>query len=826
MSVAVGISTFAQLALAAAGRVENTTLTLPLTPQAEEGYKFVTSLASLTFSNPIALASPPGDSQRLFVVEQGGRIMVITNLAQPTKALFLDVSGTTIFAGERGLLGLAFHPNYASNGRFFVFRTCMARTGNQTRDWLHDRLSEFRVSSTNENRANPTEAILFQQYDSQGNHNGGDLHFGPDGYLYVSLGDEGGANDQGSNSQKITKDLFAGILRLDVDNRQDSIVPTPHPAVVAGAYRIPADNPFVGATTFLGAAIDTTKLRAEYWAVGLRNPWRISFDSLTGELWVGDVGQGVWESVFVTRAGANHGWAFREGPAAGPKAGVPDGFLTDPVFNYVAPIYSYDHGSGTMRGNAIIGGRVYRGTRFPALQGEYIFADYGSGNVWSLRRRSGLAPLVNRLTGESRITAFGIDPRNGDILACVASGSIKRLVGDGIIGDGPLPPTLAETGAFANLQTLTPNPGIVPYWIRLPFWSDSASKTRWFCVPSTNQFLTYTNAEAFGSPPGTVWIKHFSMMMTSGVASSVRRLETRFLVRNETGAYGVTYRWNSATNAVLVPEEGAEEMLTRVVDGLPVNRVWRYPSRAECMSCHTAAAGYSLSFTAAQTHQAANRTLATMIRDGYFWNPPSSTSSLRPLKVPTDESVSLHWRARSWLAVNCSYCHRPGGGGGGLFDLRLDTLTDRSGMINGALNDDRGDPANRVVVPGDLVHSQLWQRLQSRGPGQMPPLATVVADPDGVAVVRRWIQSLATPTLTIAPRLFARPTGEGLRLEILQPADRVIWIETADTLDSDTWEVRDVPGLEEASFPLDPQGIEVDLAPGESRFFRVRAEEP
>ena len=199
-------------------RVPNTTLQLPEVPGGF-GYRFVDGFPGVTLDNPLAITAPPGETNRLFIVEQPGRIVIITNLAIPTRTVFLDLTQTTLFGGEQGLLGLAFHPGFATNGLFFTFRTLnWAPPGSSP--IRHDRLSRFRVLPDNANRALPTsETWLFQEIDDYVNHNGGDLHFGPDGYLYVSLGDEGGGNDSGNNSQRIDGDFFAGLLRLDVDRR-------------------------------------------------------------------------------------------------------------------------------------------------------------------------------------------------------------------------------------------------------------------------------------------------------------------------------------------------------------------------------------------------------------------------------------------------------------------------------------------------------------------------------------------------------------------------------------------------------------------------------
>src|SRR6185369_6373883 len=304
------------------------------------------------------------------IVEQIGRIVVITNLASPTRTVFMDISSRVHFAGEEGMLGLAFHPGYLTNRYFFVdYVTWTNGVSSSTRQ---DRLSRFEISPTNPNQglAN-SEVILISQPDDFSNHNAGDLHFGTDGYLYVSLGDEGDANDTGANSQRIDKDFFSAMMRLDVDKLPGSLPPTPHPASSTN-YAIPSDNPFIGATQFNG--IPTTgNIRTEFWAVGLRNPWRFSIDYVTGLIYCGDVGQGAREEVDIIAKGGNYGWNYREGYIQRPGSGAPPA-----GFSSIPPILDYARtpSGATNVGNSITGGVVYRGNRISQLNGAYIFGDY------------------------------------------------------------------------------------------------------------------------------------------------------------------------------------------------------------------------------------------------------------------------------------------------------------------------------------------------------------------------------------------------------------------------------------------------------------------
>ena len=548
------------------------------------------------------------------------------------------------------------------------------------------------------NRADPdqadagSEVVLINQHDQEANHNGGDLHFGPDGCLYVSVGDEGGAGDTYQNSQRIDKNFFSGILRLDVDKRAGNPEPNPHPSVITTAsglagYSVPADNPFVGATRFNGLPVDPAKVRTEFWAVGLRNPWRFCFDPATGFLYCGDVGEDNWEELDIVVKGGNYGWNYREGLDEFPPG---SSRTTPPDFAPLPPILEYAHGTSADQGDSITGGVVYRGNRLPELAGAYVFGDYVSGNIWMLRYDGANTVPVGSLSARSGISAFGIDPASGDVLLADQNGdTVKRLVsGTGGSSDATLPPTLADTGAFRDLASLTPNPGIVPYDINVPFWSDNARKRRWFSVPDTNLKIDFDPARNWSSPAGTVWIKHFDLELTNGVAASARRLETRFLVRNSSGIYGVTYRWDSASNATLVPEEGLDETFT-ITEGETVRtQVWHYPSRAQCLLCHTTAAGLALGFNTPQMNRDVHygsgpeNQIAALNRAGYFSAPVARVNTLRALASPTDAAVSVDYRVRSYLAANCAQCHQPGAVAQGNWDARVTTPLSQAGIIN------------------------------------------------------------------------------------------------------------------------------------------------
>jgi glucose/arabinose dehydrogenase len=353
-----------------------------------------------------------GDA-RLFVAQQGGLIHIIKNgstLGTP----FLDISGRLVHGGERGLLGLAFHPQYASNGYFYVNYTYEVTPGGQ----LRSRVSRFSVSAGNADVADAgSELILLEFNQPFTNHNGGALQFGPDGYLYIASGDGGDSYDPQENSQN-TANLLGKVLRIDVNSTAGG---SSCNLAANGRYGIPAGNPLADGA---GGACD------EIWAYGLRNPWRISFDRQTGDLWIADVGQAAREEIDFQAAGSaggqNYGWDCFEGTVVNNMDRSPLCANNPPV---VAPVHEYDHAGGKC---SITGGYVYRGPALDGYTGAYFFADYCSDEMWTLRRTGG-APIVTKLTVTlsagvlNNIRSFGQDA-TGELY--VATGTAVFRVDD------------------------------------------------------------------------------------------------------------------------------------------------------------------------------------------------------------------------------------------------------------------------------------------------------------------------------------------------------------------------------------------------------------
>jgi glucose/arabinose dehydrogenase len=755
-------------------KVANTTLNLPDNLPSATGYVTQNALGNLTFSSPIDVASPPGVTNRLFVIERNLGIQIV-NLDTMTKATFLPLEQYLRDAGtplrtdsECGILSLAFHPNYNHNGFFYVFFS--VSLNNQ----LHQRVARFKASGTagNYHAAMVAEAStgspLITQRDEAGNHNGGDMAFGPDGYLYISVGDEGPQRDGANNARHIAKDFFGGILRIDVDRKAGSLTPNLHDesststvgdsAITAGSYTIPPDNPFVplaqgtGTATYNGFTFQKTAIRTEFYAIGFRNPWRFSFDPHTGRLFCGDVGQDAWEEIDLVTPGFNGGWSWREGrhnhvPATAPTS-PPANWTSDP------PIYEYNHSASSnppnpvINGSSITGGLVYRGDRLPELSGKYLFCDYNTGFIVALTEQpdgtwaGGSGGLGERIATDSGISGWGYDPRNGDALLCDITGSqVKRLARSGTSG-APPPATLSATGAFSDLATLTPNPGLVAYAPNVDFWSDYAVKSRWFAVRHLNDTIQFSADGVWTLPTGMVWIKHFDFPTTRANPDTIRRLETRFLVKTATDVYGLSYKWrDDQSDADLVAEEG----LSAPIPAANPAQTWRYPSRNECRTCHTPAGGFALSFNTRQmnrffqTSSQNENQLAALSSAGYFSSTVSNIHTLPAFAAADDESASLEWRVRSYLETNCVQCHQPGGASSGYWDARSTTPTDLAHLIEGPLVNDGGDPSNRLSIPGDTTRSMILKRLRGEGVPRMPPLATSERDLVAEQLLTRWI---------------------------------------------------------------------------------------
>jgi uncharacterized repeat protein (TIGR03806 family) len=869
--------TTVSITFSASLRIPNAALNVPSTPPVTT-YTTVPAFGALTFTQPINLATVAGDTQRLFVVERPGQIRVIPNVsaASPTSSLFLNLAALCASRGEtlltsvdRGLMSAAFHPQHTNAAhvgyrRFFVWYSVAA--GGQN----YYRISRFTTTADPNVADTTSEAVLIQQLDPNGFHLGTDMHFGNDGYLYVSAGDGGGQNDSRRYGQRIDLDFHCALMRLDVDKVPGNPEPNLHASVPRDAgiarYSVPASNPFVTANatvSFNGQNLPATSVRTEFFSVGLRNPFRFSVDAPTGEVWIGDVGQDAREEINLAANGANFGWSWREGTLNGPNVGE-----QLPGFSPTAPLHEYVIGNGTDQGHSVTGGIVYRGANLSGLTGTYIFADYVDGHIWALRRTPSVT--IERLTGNAGQVAFCADPSNGDVLmADIQEGRIQRLVAGADPGD--FPATLSATGLFADLTDLAPAPGVLPYFINVPFWSDFAQKRRWFTVPDAVSTMTWSRDGVWTYPDGTIWVKHFDLETTRGNPATAQRIETRLLVKNAAGSFGVSYRWNAAqTEATLVADGGEEFDINVIENGSPRVQHYRIPSRAECVTCHNPGAGHALSFTTRQLnrveaiHSFVGNQLTLLQAAGYFSNTTESPNLL-PRHLHADETqFPAEARARSYLAVNCANCHFAGSlMAPASFDVRAHLTLAQTGLINGAATQNGGNPLNRLIVPGDTTHSIVLNRVAvTNGFTRMPPLGSNELDPSAIALLTEWIGALPAQQTYAqwrlanfgsdtspegAPAFDADADGQSNEAEFLAgtapldgasfftpliesagahvsltlalPANRSAQIETS--LDLLNWTAWDIPG----NNALPTNGMPIQFsAPrtGDSQFFRAR----
>lgn len=740
----------------------------------------VPAFPNLYFTNAVGLAAIPG-TQQLVVWEREGRVWSFVNDSNATqKTLVLDIANQCQGWDDSGLLGLAFHPGFSTNRYMFVYYTWVVpgtvqgnantRPPTTITGAYHDRLSRFTLDANGV--AIPGSELVF--VDQIGNsvwHNGGGMFFHPqNGFLYWTDGDD--ANG-GLNTQIITRNLFSGVFRIDVDQRGGSIS---HPIVkqplngTTANYYIPNDNPFIGQPNVL----------EEFFCLGLRSPHRMTIDPPTGRIFIGDVGEGSREEVSVIEpgeAGLNFQWNRIEGL---------NGDLVPPYPGINRrPVIDYGHSEGF----AVIGGYVYRGSEFAEeLGGRYLFGDNGSRVVWVLDETTvpaGKIPLCvvpkgngpnsgNDYTG---LSSFGLDADN-EIYMCQLSsvgGRIFKLARTGPPpASRPLPALLSQTGAFADLATLTPATGLIPYTVNSPLWSDAAVKTRWLAVP-TNTTIAFAPTGEWSFPSGTVFVKHFALATNDTDPSLLRRLETRLLVRDTNGTvYGATYKWRpDNSDAELVSTLLNEDVLITTATGVRTQQ-WSYPGRQDCLRCHTVAAGGVLGVKTRQLngefHYLSSghndNQLRALNHIGLF-NPTLNEGDLPSYAhtVPlSDTNATLELRVRSYLDANCAHCHRPSGVPA-FFDARFDTPLNNQGLINGAVVNMLGIPGAKIVAPADLGRSILYQRDNSLATIKMPPLAKNVVDAEAMAVLAAWINSLPPPTpLTLSASAAPATTGPAPQL--------------------------------------------------------------
>lgn len=727
---------------------------------AAPGWIAVEAFPALSFDFPTIFEEAPGTG-KIFVAELNGRIYAFDNDPAVTeKQLVLDISDH-VQGLDCGLLGLAFHPEFGVPGspnRGYIYLQYPFKEDpivdqfppGDTHTRL--RLARFTVDLDTLQADPASELVLIDQEDEHIAHQGGAMYFHPeDGFLYYAVGDEGSHDCVLDNCQMIDKDLFSGVLRIDVDMRGGEIshpIPRQPASGTTANYYIPNDNPFVGQPGVL----------EEFYAIGLREPHRMSYDAIDDITWIGDVGQGRIEELNVLQKAGNYQWAILEGALQVFTREVP----ANPIGIWTDPVLALTHDESS----SIIGGYVYRGSKNPYLYGKYIFGDFVTGNIWALAytydgtRATVLDRellLASQFARNDGIVSFGID-RNNELYIVPAGPGSKIWTLARTDGFTNAPTRLSETGVFVDTASaeLQVSSGFVPYDVQSPLWSDGAVKQRWVSIPD-GETITFSENGNWSFPVGSVFVKHFDLTLDQSHPDVKRRLETRLLVRGaNSDFYGLTYKWNEAgTDADLLLERQVEPIDVALADGQTRNLQYLYPGSNDCQVCHTVEAGPILGVRTSQLNhdmrypesgRTANQVF-TWGQSGLLDVAPdqASVEQLVSLTSPSDIEAPLEDRVRSYWDSNCSMCHRGGDTAAGTFalwDARFEVPLEAQGVINGV---SESAPDFDLITPGDAANSVLYQRSSSTRPGfAMPPIGRSAVDPTYVQLLEEWITTLSS----------------------------------------------------------------------------------
>nr|MBC8289686.1 PQQ-dependent sugar dehydrogenase [Planctomycetota bacterium] len=662
--------------------------------------------------------------------------------------------------------GLTFHPDFAKNRLCYVCYVVDFVDAKRRPHPHGTRVVQLKVTDEDSPRAivdSQTEVITWLS----GGHNGGCIKFGLDGMLYVSTGDGGFAfPPDGRNSGQDVSTLMSAVLRLDVDHPENGL-----------AYRIPEDNPFT----------DLKAARGEIWAYGMRNPWKISFDRKTGDLWVGDVGWELWELVYRVKPGDNYGWSLVEGPQPvhserqrGPTPIVP-------------PVALVPHTDGA----SITGGFVYRGKQFPELDGTYIFGDWETRRIWGVKpgEPSQKIGQPHELVDPTvRIVGFSEDNAGELFLLDYDTGSIQELIrNEPEKNPHVFPRTLSATGLFDSVSDHAIVPGVVPFSINAEMWADHATAERFLAVPGEGSIRFRPKAtkvagsmfsRAMDYPKDSVLMKTLSLEMVAGDPSTKKRIETQLLHYDGREWRGYSYEWNAAgTDATLVEGQGKNqefEVLDENAPGGKRQQTWRFSSRTECIRCHNPWAEHTLAFNIPQINREGaipvglpaslegrvdgggvvlvDNQIRVLRRLGLLRDDvPKELQTLppellKPVRVPdlpqlADQSrhSNINDRARAYLHANCAHCHRFNGGGSARIYVGFDMPLSKTEALNTRPTQGTfGIHSAKIIAPGDPLRSILYYRLAKSGPGHMPHLGAKMIDTDGVALIHDWIEQMSS----------------------------------------------------------------------------------
>ncbi|HET6884241.1 MAG TPA: PQQ-dependent sugar dehydrogenase [Pirellulales bacterium] len=731
-------------------------------------YRAGRTLPELSLTFPVYVTAEPGTG-RLWIIDQPvsyGPTRIARTTGEPG-ALGLE----TLLQMDEGLAySLAFHPNFRENG--FVFLGANTKSGTSRRS---TRITRYAVGRQPPFAFDTASALTIMEWPSAG-HDGAALTFGLDRMLYVTSGDGTSDSDTDIAGQDLSR-LTAKVLRIDVDHPQAD-----------RPYSVPADNPF----------LNVAGARPETWALGLRNPWRMTTDPATGQIWVGSNGQDLWEHVFLLQRGANYGWSVFEGNHPF--------YLTRQLADvpHTPPTAEHPHSEA----RSLTGGVVYYGKKLPELQGAYLYGDYSTGKIWGLRHDGRRVVWHKELADTSlAITAFALDADGELLIADHRGGGQGGLYtlepNTDADTQAAFPRRLSETGLFRSVAGHVMQAGAIPYDVNAPLWSDGAHKSRWLILPPTMAQdgreipvqITLAGERSWDLPERTVLVKSFALETQAGKRESRRWIETRLLTRQQGEWVGYSYRWNEEqTDALLVEKEGADqEFLIGTING-ERRQNWHYPSRSECMVCHSRAANFVLGVSTPQLNRdrdyggvvdnqlrvfehldllrvdyqadaseylreqfraagmsaddAAKRVTEATASRGQRSAAASNLLARLPehyerFADPYDDREPIDRRARAYLHSNCAQCHVEAGGGNAQIDLRFSTALDKMRLVGVQPLHQRFTMEDaQLVAPGEPDRSVLLHRLSIRGPGQMPQLATTLVDEQAVKLIRSWIEGM------------------------------------------------------------------------------------
>lgn len=745
---------------------------------------------NLTFQGPLRIIPFP-NSEDYLVLCKGGEVWQVS-FENQTKTLILDIKDRAFKLGEAGTTGIALHPKFGDptapdQQKIFIFY----RTKPDADIWSEkgfNRLAKFDWNPQTSTFDPNTEEILFQQYDRFTWHNGGAMFFGPDEFLYLSLGDEGDDPMQAASTQRLDGGFFSGILRIDVDNdptRSHPIIRQPIPnenpptgwgETYSQGYSIPNDNPWLSP--------DGSHLE-EFYALGLRSPYGMFFDPITEKIWVSDTGSFKHEEINVVEKAENLQWPYMEGTSPSDDHQRP----TD-LIGFEREVY-YEFERATT--SCVIGGSVYQGTQFPQLTGKYLLADYNSDKIMCLTDvQAPLKPeleiLIDDIAAQDvdvpespGITGINSMP-DGEILVTVmgedyaAIGKIFRLVQKADVPDPPV--KLSELGVFSNMNTLETAEGIFPYTVNTPLWSDRALKKRWMAIPNDGVFdsaeeqINFNSKSEWDFPEGTVFIKHFDLPLDTDSDENIVKLETRFFIIGENGkGYGLTYKWNDEGTEAYLQGGGTSKDFDIYEGGqFSFTQTWDYPSRNQCLTCHTNNANYILGVKTHQLngdfyYEELNQTmnqLEFLNEANMFHKKIGDVQDLPKSYAIDDESVDLQIRVRSYLDANCSSCHRPGGVPMITLDYRLNTPLRLQNIINIPTQSHASNQDNLIVRPGSHETSEIWIRDASLTENRMPPLARNLVDEVYIAALTKWIDNFKDEDIAFSDVLIYPNPSSGL----------------------------------------------------------------